>query len=269
MSPHPLPDPALFDAVAARRGRAHAFPDLAPARTALVVIDMQAAFVAEGAPSEVPAARAIVPAINRLADALRVAGGMVAWVRATFGPAGWPLFFDNMLRPEIAAPMLAALQEGAPLHALWPELAVAPEDIVVPKYRFSAFLPGASALPAMLRGRGVDTVLIAGCMTNMCCELIGPRRGHDGFPHGHGGRRQRRPHRCRARGRALRLSHRLRRRANERRSDRLPQSSQMTSTSALRPSPRTTSKAWRSTESSSAGSATDRPQSPQASATRA
>ena len=38
------------------------------------------------------------------------------------------------------------------------------------KYRFSAFLPGASELPERLRARGFDTVLITGTVTNVCCE---------------------------------------------------------------------------------------------------
>jgi ureidoacrylate peracid hydrolase len=167
---HPDPDPAILQAAATRRGRPFVYDRIVPSRTALVVIDLQNAFMRVGAPSEVPNARTIVPAINKLAQALRRAGGTVAWVQATFEHGGWPLFFEHMVRPEIAARILAALRPGSPDHALWPELAVADGDIVVPKYRFSAFLPGASTLPAILRGRGVDTVLIAGCMTNMCCD---------------------------------------------------------------------------------------------------
>jgi len=167
---HPDVDPAIMQAAAARRGRPHVYDEIVPTRTALVVIDLQNAFMRPGAPSEVPNARTIVPAVNRLADALRESGGTVAWVQATFERDGWPMFFDHMVRPELAARILAALRPGSPDHALWPELSIAPEDIVVPKYRFSAFLPGASTLPTILRGRGVDTVLIAGCMTNMCCD---------------------------------------------------------------------------------------------------
>ncbi|MFT8244862.1 isochorismatase family protein [Roseomonas sp. BN140053] len=170
MTPHPELDPAILRAAAERRGRPHVYDHFEPARTALVVIDLQNAFVAEGAPCEVPAARGVVSAVNRLAAALRAAGGTVAWVQATFEHGGWPLFFEHMVQPATAATILAALQSGAPMHALWPELEVAPEDVVVPKYRFSAFLPGASTLPAILRGRGIDTVLVAGCMTNMCCD---------------------------------------------------------------------------------------------------
>ncbi len=167
---HPDVDPAVLQAAAARRGRLHVYEEIVPARTALVVIDLQNAFMRPGAPSEVPSARTIVPAVNRLAEKLRKSGGTVAWVQATFEREGWPLFFDHMVRPELAARILAALRSNSPDHALWPELVIAPDDIVVPKYRFSAFLPGASTLPAVLRGRGVDTILIAGCMTNMCCD---------------------------------------------------------------------------------------------------
>jgi ureidoacrylate peracid hydrolase len=167
---HPDLDPAIIEAAAARRGRLQVYEPIVPARTALVVIDLQNAFMRAGAASEVANARAIVPAVNRLAVALRDSGGTVAWVQATFERGGWPLFFEHMVRPELAARILAALRPGAPDHALWPELAVLPGDIIVPKYRFSAFLPGASTLPAVLRGRGIDTVLIAGCMTNMCCD---------------------------------------------------------------------------------------------------
>ena len=57
----------IVERVLARRGRLHLFDSLDPKRTALLVIDMQNAFVAPGAPIEVPAARAIVAPINRLA----------------------------------------------------------------------------------------------------------------------------------------------------------------------------------------------------------
>ena len=167
---HPDVDPAIVQAAAVRRGRAHVYEDIVTERTALVVIDLQNAFMRVGAPSEVPSARSIVPAVNRLADALRRSGGTIAWVQATFERDGWPLFFDHMVCRELATRILAALRPSSADHALWPELTIAPDDLIVQKYRFSAFLPGASTLPAILRGRGIDTILIAGCMTNMCCD---------------------------------------------------------------------------------------------------
>jgi nicotinamidase-related amidase len=62
------------------------------------------------------------------------------------------------------------MREGSEGQALWPGLDVRPDDEIVRKYRFSAFLPGASDLPYRLRSRGFDTVLITGTVTNVCCE---------------------------------------------------------------------------------------------------
>jgi ureidoacrylate peracid hydrolase len=168
--PHPSLPAELVAAAAARRGRPHVYETFEARRTALVVIDLQRAFMEKGAPSEVPQAREIVPTINTLAARLRAAGGTVVFVQATFEAGGWPNFFDHMVAPELSQRILDALQQGADLHRLWPELEVQSVDVVVPKYRLSAFLPGTSTLPAILRGRGIDTVLIAGCMTNVCCD---------------------------------------------------------------------------------------------------
>mgnify|MGYP003350442813 CR=1 FL=1 len=46
-------------------------------RPALLVVDMQNYFVAEGMPSYVPEAKTIVPNINRLARAVRAQGGFL------------------------------------------------------------------------------------------------------------------------------------------------------------------------------------------------
>jgi ureidoacrylate peracid hydrolase len=156
----------------ARHGRLHRFDRLDPARTALAIVDMQRMFCAPGALLEVPAARGIVPAINRMAAAMRAAGGTVAWVRSAFPPSerDWRVMFEAVMPPEFGAKIRAGLQRGSPDYALFDGLSPEPGDIEADKDRFSAFLPGASPLPGMLRDRGIDTVLIAGTMTNVCCE---------------------------------------------------------------------------------------------------
>ena len=75
-----------------------------------------------------------------------------------------------MASPEMREKRIAALSEGTLGHQLWPDLEVRPEDEVVKKYRYSAFMPGTSDLPDRLRARGFDTVLITGTVTNVCCE---------------------------------------------------------------------------------------------------
>jgi ureidoacrylate peracid hydrolase len=72
--------PHIVERVLARRGELHWFTRLEASKTALLVIDMQNTFCMPGAPGEVPAARAIVPNINRFAAALRGRGVPVVWI---------------------------------------------------------------------------------------------------------------------------------------------------------------------------------------------
>src|SRR4029078_46684 len=120
----------------------------------------------------VPEARDIVPAVNRLAAAVRHSGGGVFWVQMTHDDNcldDWSVAFD-MSTPAMREKRIAALSEGGLGHRLWPALDVPPEDRIVKKYRYSGFLPGTSDLPERLRARGFDTVLITGTVTNVCCE---------------------------------------------------------------------------------------------------
>ena len=172
MHPSELPED-IIQRMRVRRGRLHLFERLDVRRTALVVIDMQNAFLRPGAPSETPMARAIVTQINRLAQAVRAGGGVVAFAQGSFQPSGpeaWPLFFEHMVNPAFSAAILQALTPGHPDHELWPELDVQAGDVRVRKKRYSAFFPGACSLPEQLRERGVDTVIITGTLTNVCCE---------------------------------------------------------------------------------------------------
>ena len=167
-----IPD-AIVQRVIDRRGGEHSFADLDPKRTALVVIDLQHAFMNDAVGfAPVPAARDIVPAVNRLAAAVRQTGGGVFWIKMTHDErcfSEWSVAYE-LPTPEFRAKRIAALSEGTLGHELWPDLDVRPEDEIVKKYRYSAFLPGTSDLADRLRARGFDTVLITGTVTNVCCE---------------------------------------------------------------------------------------------------
>src|SRR6187401_2799015 len=71
----------LRERLIARRGRLHAYEDYDPARTALVVVDMQNFFMKPGEPMASAGAREMVPNVNRLARGLRDAGGRVIWIQ--------------------------------------------------------------------------------------------------------------------------------------------------------------------------------------------
>ena len=158
----------IVERVLARRGKLHLFESLDPRRTALLVIDMQNAFVAPGAPVEVPAARDIVPAINRLAAELRRRGVPVVWVLHENAKDGsdWDGFFGAFVSDRAKA--AGALTRGSPMQTLWRELYVDRGDLRVAKTRYSAFIK--NDFQKTLQQRGIDTLLIAGTKTNVCCE---------------------------------------------------------------------------------------------------
>ena len=165
--------PDVIERILKRRGQLHIHDQIDSVHTALIVIDMQNAFVQPRLPSAVPVAREIVPNINRLANALRDHGGRVVWVYTTFTENtlnDWSAFFGGVYSNEFSKAVVSNLCAGAEGHALWPELDVKDQDWQISKNRFSAFLPGACELAQRLNQANIDTVLITGTLTNVCCE---------------------------------------------------------------------------------------------------
>ena len=164
----------LIDFVMSRRGRMNVFDDIDPTTTAMLVIDMQNAYVEEGAPLHHRWAPGIIPAVNSLAASLRAAGGLVVWLQHTTGAPGsadyWSTYFDNFVDPSKRDALADALMAGSHYHALSPELDVSAADQVMLKTRFSALISGSSDLEACLRSRDINTVIVTGTLTNVCCE---------------------------------------------------------------------------------------------------
>jgi ureidoacrylate peracid hydrolase len=161
--------PDVIAQIKAQRGKLTRFERLTGPRTALVVIDLQNVFMLPGMPIEVPAAREIVPNVNRLASAVRHAGGKVVWVQFTLlgQTEEWSVFFAGDDPSSAATTELLPGSRGFELYA---GLDVHADDLVVVKKRFSAFVQGSSDLDRLLRASGIDTVMIAGTLTNICCE---------------------------------------------------------------------------------------------------
>jgi ureidoacrylate peracid hydrolase len=163
---------ATIDWVVQRQGRLHAYEDLAPERTALVVVDMQNYFMQDGQLGCAPVARDIVPNVNRLAEAVRRTGGVVAWIQNAApeeSRRSWANL-HQMYHAERRERRIAGLTAGSEGYALWSGLDVRDMDERVVKTRYSAFIEGSSDLAPRLRRRGVDTVLVTGVATNVCCE---------------------------------------------------------------------------------------------------
>ena len=103
---------------------------------------------------------------------MRETGGKVFWVKNTTDETSmkeWSNWF-GMSRPELLQERINTFRAGAPGHKIHGGLEVRPEDEIVFKYRFSAFIQGSSDLPKRLTDQGYEYVLIVGTVTNVCCE---------------------------------------------------------------------------------------------------
>jgi len=164
--PHPSGiDQAIVDKVVGRRGRLHAFESLDPARTALVVIDMNTGSVEQ----ELRCTRVVEP-INAMAHALRRAGGWVAWVTSEIDESRRAQL-TKLVGPARAAMFAESARLGSPGAAMWPALDVQDhDDVFASKRGTSAFFPGSCSLSRQLDAHDIASVLVAGTVTNVCCE---------------------------------------------------------------------------------------------------
>ena len=160
--PSGIPD-KIVKKVVARRGRLHAFESIDGARTALVVIDLDEATVEAD-----DQCKRLIPIVNDMARAVRDHGGVVAWVLSRM--TTMPRHFAAILGADLAAKYFSDGQGNGPGTRLWHELERKEPDRLAVKSGASAFFPGKCDLKAQLDALGIDTVLIAGTVTNICCE---------------------------------------------------------------------------------------------------
>lgn len=129
--------------------------------SALLVVDMQQFFLDEASPTFTCGGVAIIPTVKRVLSAFRKAGRPVIFSRHVHHPGdldvgimGW--WWEGKCI------------EGSPESEVHPELAPLPGEKVIFKHRYSAFYN--TDLETVLRCLKVEDVVIAGTMTNMCCE---------------------------------------------------------------------------------------------------
>ena len=145
------------------RGTLHAFRAFDPVKTALIVVDLTPWFT-----QEFPEASLVIDRVNRTAAALRASGGSVAWVvPRSFRNRE---VFSSILGADPAAKFEEAATADNGLLDLHPDLRPGPGDLHATKSLYSAFFPGACDLSEQPKGRHIDTVLIVGALTHVCCE---------------------------------------------------------------------------------------------------
>jgi len=135
-----------------------------PERTALVNVDMQNCFV-QGYPISAPDGLAVQDRINRLAATCREAGILVIHTSHVFRPDGSNIGVLGEINPVVTEGIVTKGSKSAALHK---ELFVDACDILLDKPRFGAF--HSTDIELILRSRGIDTIIISGIATNVCCE---------------------------------------------------------------------------------------------------
>ncbi|MBI5279998.1 MAG: cysteine hydrolase [Burkholderiales bacterium] len=150
-----------------------------PARTALVIIDMQRDFVEPGGFGEslgndVSRLTAIVPACRRVLDAWREAGGMVVHTREAHRGdlADCPPAKRNRGAPRLrigdVGPMGRILVAGEPGNQIVAELAPQPGEWEIDKPGKGAFY--ATFLHDKLQRAGVTHLVFMGVTTEVCVQ---------------------------------------------------------------------------------------------------
>lgn len=147
---------------------------LEPGRTALLVVDMQRAFVEPGEAMEVPPAREVIPRIQELVGIFREKRLPVVFTEFTYSPAA-PLLVGQLHpehRPAIPGtptgfgrPSSSCL-EGADNARVIAELTPRAEELVVRKHYYDGF--NGTVLDGALRARSVRTLVVTGTMTDIC-----------------------------------------------------------------------------------------------------
>lgn len=151
------------------------FPDdghLDPASTALLVIDLQVAFLSTDGylaskGYDTAPLRAILPAVNRVIDAARAAGCLIVHTRQGHRAdlADMPLGeFRNRKRPRLKG--TGILLRGSPGFEIVPDIKVRAGDILIDKTANGAFTY--TELEPVLRAQGITRLLFSGCTTDVC-----------------------------------------------------------------------------------------------------
>jgi nicotinamidase-related amidase len=134
--------------------------NVVPEKTALVNIDLQNCFVESAARGH-----EVVDRINHFAALCRDAGITVIHTRHAIRPDHANIGVLGQIVPKVRDGLLDEGSDSAAFHS---DLKIEPHDVLLTKPRFGAF--HGTDLEVILRSRGIDSVIITGITTDVCCD---------------------------------------------------------------------------------------------------
>ncbi|MFD1360827.1 cysteine hydrolase family protein [Lentibacillus salinarum] len=135
-------------------------------KVAIMVIDMENDFVRPGSSMFVQMANDMLPNVKKLLDACRKEGATVIYTTHVHGKDRGDMgTMEAIWEPIREQTALVDNTEGIEIYE---EIMPKERDLVIKKHRYSAFYN--TDLETQLRNRGVETLIITGTVTNMCCE---------------------------------------------------------------------------------------------------
>jgi ureidoacrylate peracid hydrolase len=149
-----------------------------PRHTALIVVDMQNDFCAEGglvhkAGRDIAELQKVGARLPAFIDAARAAGTLVVFVKCVYS-SDHNLYMSDVFLEQAARQRSGAgtaypmCQEGTWQSEFYGDIAPKPGDVIVKKHRYSAFHN--TDLDMILRSHGIRTVALTGVLANVCVE---------------------------------------------------------------------------------------------------
>lgn len=132
---------------------------VAPQHTAVLVVDVQPLFTGK---ELAPAVDEVLPRLQRFLAAARATGVPRVFIRMIMHEERWTAVWQD----QYLGRLKPALAPSSPLSAFAPGFEPEPGDLVVVKDRYSGFV--GTALAALLRDRGIRTVVLVGLTTDVC-----------------------------------------------------------------------------------------------------
>lgn len=141
-----------------------------PARTALLIIDMQEGFLRDGSPLRVPMASEQVPTLAQVQAAFRDRALTVLQTRFVVRNDAFVPFYRSIAKARgiDSDEASSAFAPHGPDAAITAELAPRAGEPVVDKIAYDGFAD--TELELVLRSRGIETLVIGGTVVNWCVD---------------------------------------------------------------------------------------------------